>query len=238
MLRGLLLGAIFFGAVGHQTLVAQTPVTQSVGSLAGTVVGDDGKVLAAAVTANRTGQPPASGRAMSGADGTFTIANLPAGTYRLCAAVKGRGYLDPCAWSPIATTVQVGAGQAVTGFRLIVKKGATVQVRLNDAAGVLSAVAVPNQPTIQVTPHVLIGVVTPRGLFTPLVVTSKDATGRTHEGTIPLNAPVRLEISGSGVAITDAAGAKVDANGSAVTVQQSSSTAPQVLTYNITGAKP
>jgi hypothetical protein len=228
MLRGVLFGILLFGAC-HQELLAQSP-----GSVAGTVVGDDGTMLAASVTAIRTGQPPASGRAIAGPDGAFTIANLPAGTYSLCASVKGRGYLDPCTWSPVAPTVQVGPGQTVTGFRLIVKKGAIVQVRLNDAAGALSAVAAPNQAA----PHVLVGILTARRLFEPLVLTGKDPTGRTHEGTIPLNTPVHLHISGKGVEITDAAGVKLDPKGSSVTLQQATSAVPQILTFNVTGAKP
>ena len=231
MLRGVLFGVLLFGGPCHQALMAQ-----SLGSVAGTVVGDDGNTLAASVTANRSGQPPASGRAMAGPDGTFTIANLPAGTYSLCAAVKGRGYLDPCTWSPVAPSVRVGPGQTVRGFRLIVKKGAIVQVRLNDAAGALSAVAAPNQAA----PHVLLGILTPHRLFEPLVLTGKNATGRNHEGTIPLNTPVRLHISGKGVEITDAAGVKLDSNGSSVTLQQQqgNSVVPQILTFNVTGAKP
>jgi hypothetical protein len=229
MLRSVLFGILLFGAACHQVLVAQ-----SLGTVAGAVIGDDGTTLAASVTANRSGQPPASGRAIAGPDGTFTIANLPAGTYSLCAAVKGRGYLDPCTWSPVAPTVQVGAGQTVTGFRLIVKKGAIVQVRLNDATGALTAVAAPNQAA----PHVLVGILTPRRLFEPLVLTGKDPAGRNHEGTIPLNTPVRLQISGRGVEIADAAGVKLDPNGSSVALQQVTSSVPQLLTFNVTGAKP
>src|ERR1700682_1271979 len=208
MLRGVLFGILLFGAACLQVVPAQ-----SLGSIGGTVVGDDGALLAASVTANRSGQPPASGRAIAGPGGAFTIANLPAGTYSLCAAVKGRGYLDPCTWSPFAPTVQVGPGQTVKGFRLIVKKGAIVQVRLSDAAGALSAVAAAKQTA----PHALVGIWTARRLFEPLVLTGKDATGRNHEGTIPLNTPVPLHISGKGVEITDAAGVRLDRKASSVT---------------------
>src|SRR6266436_8669960 len=89
---------------------------QSTGTISGVVIGDDGRLLAAVVTAHKMGMPAAGGRADAAADGSFTVSGLPAGTYGLCAAVKGGGYLDPCAWSPVIPSVQVDAGKPVTGF--------------------------------------------------------------------------------------------------------------------------
>jgi hypothetical protein len=78
-------------------------------SISGIIIGDDGKVLASVVTMHRTSGPAAGGRAEAGADGAFTITNLPAGAYRICADVKGGGYLDPCAWGPELSSIWLTA---------------------------------------------------------------------------------------------------------------------------------
>jgi hypothetical protein len=243
MSNNVLAGILLFAC--HQILPAQ-----SLGSVSGTVVGDDGKTLAATVTANRTSAPLARGRADAGPGGGFTISNLPAGTYTLCVAVKGRGYLDPCAWSTTAPTVQLSAGQAVTGYRLTVNKGAVVHVRLNDTAGVLNATAtaaasIQAQPLVPpatvtpdrpVPPHMQIGFFTTLHLFEPLAPTGKDATGTDLEGTIPFGTPVSLHISGTAVHITDQLGATVDPAGSILTITQAATDQPKILTFNVSGA--
>jgi hypothetical protein len=198
------------------------------------VVGDDGKTLAATVTANSAGKSPASGHAVSAADGTFTLSSLPAGTYTLCAAVQGRGYLNPCTWSPNPPTVTVTAGQTVKGYRLTVTKGTVVQVHLNDTGGALTVVAAANQTA----PHVLLGVMTDRHLFEPLVMTGKDATGQDHEGTIPLIGPAHLVVSGNGVQVTDAIGTSLAPAGSAVTVQPGAGGTPTKVIFTLTAPKP
>jgi hypothetical protein len=210
-------------------LASGVAFAQAPGSISGTLAGDDGQPVAAVVTANRSSPSPASGRAESGLDGTFTIANLPAGTYTLCVAAKGRGYLDPCTWSAAPPTVQISTGKSVSGYRLTVVKGTLVKVRLNDTTGVLSAAVPANQPA----PLILLGFVTARGLFEPLALTAKDASGRSLEGTIPMNAPMSLQITGRGVKIADAAGTNLDLNGAKVTVQPSAVGTATQLTFNI-----
>jgi hypothetical protein len=202
MLRLVLIGVLLFGA-SRQVLLAQ-----SLGSIAGTVAGDDSQTLAVMVTLN--GVPPlrSSGSAKSGANGAFTISNLAAGTYHICVESGGVGYLDPCAWDPILPTVQIAAGQSLTGYRMTVKRGTALQVRINDAAGALSASA--QQPAGKAPPTLLLGVFTTRGLFHLLATTGKDAAGFNQQVTVQQNASVRLHVSGQGLQITDANGAAVN----------------------------
>jgi hypothetical protein len=87
-------------AVLVSMLIAPMAMCQTNAGISGTVAGDDGKPLPAVVTALRIGHPHATGRAQADAGGTFTIRNLPAGSYTLCATLAGSGYLDPCFWEP------------------------------------------------------------------------------------------------------------------------------------------
>jgi hypothetical protein len=139
---------------GAQTTGAPAPTggqTANTGSISGVVTGDDGKTLAAVVTANGVIPLAASGHAKSASSGAFTISGLAAGTYQLCVNVTGGGYLDPCVWEPVLPTVQVTAAQAVSGYVLTVKKGALLQVRVNDPGGVLPVVGPPPSAATQST---------------------------------------------------------------------------------------
>ena len=209
MSRSLLIGFLF--GVTATSLLAQANA-----SISGTLIGDDGATLAGIVTVHRMVLPMASGRAEAGKDGSFTISNLPAGTYSICATVSGRRHMDPCAWSAAPVTIPVTDGQAVTGYRLVVNKGEPVQVRLNDPGSALTAVAQPNQPA----PHVQLGFFTTRGLFEPLVETGKDATGHNLQGFIPPNTPVPLYVGGKGVQVADSTGKALDPNGASISVSQ------------------
>ena len=222
--------ALYFFLV--TSLAAQTSATGTA-SISGTVLGDDGKTLAAVITVIRSGAR-SGGHTSAGADGRFTISNLAPGTYSLCALVKTGGYLNPCAWSAALPTLNIAAGRAITGYRLVLKTGAVVQVRLNDSGGVLSPIAAPSG----IKPHVLVGVVTARKLIEPFALLSKDAAGRNLQGTIPLNKPVVLEIAGKGVQISNQAGASLNPNGSTLSIQQPSGAPPQTVTFNITAGKP
>lgn len=194
--------------------LAPAAFAQPSGQLSGVVVGDDGQPLVAVVVANRAGTPPASGHAESAVDGSFSISGLSPGVYDLCASVKGGGYLDPCAWSPELPTARIAAGQATTGYRLVLKKGSKLQVRVNDLTKVLESPPASGKSA----PHLIIGVMTERHLFQPLMVTSKDATGRNQEGTVPSDKAVSLHVVGRDVDVQDTNGAKVDITGSTTTI--------------------
>jgi hypothetical protein len=217
------------------TWVPTVPAQVGFGRVTGVVVGDDGKPLAAVVTANKSGTP-ASGRAESGQDGSFTLTDLFAGTYQLCATAKTDIYLDPCLWSSVIPTIQINAGQTVTGFRFVLKKGVALTVTLNDPQQVLGA----TPEAGKIAPHVIVGVFTDRHLFQPFSFT-KNAQGRNHVGTIPLDEDVSVHLLGRDVEVTDSRGATVDANGwtTPVKVLSGASTVAQVpLTFNVGPKKP
>jgi hypothetical protein len=128
-LRGILTSLL----IGVTALsIPYSALAQNTGKISGIVIGDDGTLLAAVVTAHRQGMPAATGRADSATDGSFAITGLPSGAYGLCAVVRNGGYLDPCAWSAVIPSVQLDAGKAVTAYRLTLTKGDLLQVRVND----------------------------------------------------------------------------------------------------------
>jgi len=220
------ISAVLMGSLSAQTATSTTG--SGTGGISGTVVGDDGTAVVGAVIANGVGLS-ASGRVVAAADGSFTISNLPPGTFSLCARPKGGGYLDPCTWSDPLQVV-VTAGKVTTGTQVIVAKGAVVSVRVNDPGLILSLVG--TQPNV-VTPHLLLHAMTPRGLLEPLVITETDALGREYQATIPFSVLVTIVVSGKQVLITDSAGNSLNAAGTAITIQQAPNNPPTTITLQV-----
>jgi hypothetical protein len=195
-------------------LASGVAFAQAPGSISGTLAGDDGKPLAALVTAFAIPPVHPSSSAKSGTNGAFTIGNLAPGTYQLCAETGAAGYLDPCAWEPIPPTTQIAAGQVLAGYRLTAKKGTPLQVRVIDAAGLLTAS--PSLPAGK-GPSLVLGVFTTNSLFHLLATTGKDAAGIHQQVTVPQNASVRLHISGQGLQIANSSGSAVNSGVTTIT---------------------
>ncbi len=219
------------GAAGFLVcaLVAPAMLAQTVASISGTLVGDDGKPLAGSITAIRVGGFGGGKQATANAAGAFSLASLSAGSYQLCASVKGGGYLDPCSWEATPAVIQVAAGQAVAGNRLTVKKGAALQVRINDAAQVLQKPT----PAGTVKPHVLVGVITSRRVFEPLRLTGQDGYGQNRQGTVPLDRPFALYIRGQGVQVTDSSGMSISPAGTTLKMEPGKGNQPISLTFQV-----
>ena len=216
-------------------LAAPLILSQSTGKISGVVVGTDGKPVPATVSVYKLGPPPASGRGDTAADGSFTISNLPAGTYDLCASAKSDGYLNTCAWSAPVSPLQLKAGQSIVGYRIVLKKGSSLQVRLNDPAGNLDAPPAKGS----VAPHVIVGVFTDRRVFQPLNFSGKKSGGRDLQITIPFDQNVSLHLVGKGVKVTDSNGAPVDLKGTTITVKHNSSdNNPKPVTFNVVSKAP
>ena len=207
---------------------ASSLFAQNTGSISGTLSGDDGALIAGVVVANGVGLA-ASGRAVSAANGAFTITNLPAGTYFLCGRPRGRGYLDPCIWSSDPPKVSVTAGKATANIKLVLPKGAVIDVRVNDPSTVLGATALPKT----VAPHLLLHTLTPRGLIEPLVMAGKDATGVDYQTTVPFNSPVRISVAGKQLQILDSTGQTLNPAGSSFVVQQAPGSPSTTVTLQV-----
>jgi len=198
----------------------------------GTVTSDKGKALVAVVTMAKMTAPAASGRIQSTSDGRFGFDGLPAGEYTLCAQVPGGGFLDSCHWSPVPQTVTVKEGQSITGVQIRVAAGSVLHIRLNGPGELL-------EPKGGVEPHVMMGVLTSRGLFQPALLAAKDAAGRDHQVTIPLDTPLKFHIFSKHVRINDENGVEVDSAGSTFAIQHTTGAASQKsFTFNVVAAIP
>ncbi len=211
-------------------IAAPAAICQGNGSIAGTVAGDDNRAVAAVVTARSNAPGGAGFRARAAADGKFTIPNLPAGAYTLCAVAEPPGYVDPCEWSVQPLTVQLAEGQAATGAALVVKKGGALRVRLNDPDKVLGQTPAPNQAAA----GVLLGVFTPRRLFRVLPLANTDANGRDFELTIPLDdTPAFLYVAGHGVRVFEPSGGQIGPNGKQISIAPRNGKAPSLMTFTV-----
>jgi hypothetical protein len=167
-------------------------------------------------------------------DGTFQISGLTAGPYTVCVQVPGGVFVDTCEWTKTPLTVDVKAGQAVSGLAVKLQQGALLQVHLNDSGNLLvpSATAV-----VKTVPHVLMAVQTPRGLLHPLAPTSKDATGATHTATVPFGTTLKFIIFSPHVSLADNKGVAISPTGSNVALTFPSGSNPAPLTFSVTGPK-
>jgi len=96
---------------------------------------------------------PASGAAVtvrssvqSGADGGFLIADLPVGTYRLCAAGVTQTHLPTCQWTAAPIEMTVAQGQSVTGANFVVVNGTLLDFNVQDPGGLVVDLA--DLPTV------------------------------------------------------------------------------------------
>ena len=183
-------------------------VTACAASIAGTVTAADGTLIDAALTlhdlstARVAGAQPFDHRFASGRDGTFSHSGIPAATYEICVDAPHQRVLDPCRWGDSTAKVTLAAGDAVTGFALIVRRGYLLQVRVNDPGQVLPApVGGIAGSALQMT------VQTPLGRYENLRLQGSDAAGRTHYLVIPYDRPFLLSASaGPGLALIDSYG--------------------------------
>ncbi len=68
----------------------------------------------------------------TGADGTFIISSLPAGSYFLCAAGIKPTHLRSCDWGNLGTSADLTTASAVIGVKLHVRDGVLLTYQVTD----------------------------------------------------------------------------------------------------------
>jgi hypothetical protein len=209
--------AALFGA---RCALAQGPGT--VGALQGFTRDTQGLVVAnAQIRYERVTQKvnigkvplPAPGEAVvnsvvtADAGGAFSVSNLPPGQYMLCASVPGAPYLDPCIWHrPVPVTVSAAATSVPN---LTLEKGVYLKVRINDPQRLL-----PQTADGPLTPRkLLVCVLYANGAYHGAVNTAIDSAGRDYQLAVPTATAFKLWLFSRDIALIDANGGSVTANG-------------------------
>ncbi|SPF42108.1 exported hypothetical protein [Candidatus Sulfopaludibacter sp. SbA4] len=224
----------FFVSFAALALLTRASLSQTMGSVSGTVMDQAGKPINGIwVTAVRTALPPASGAATSDATGLFLIQNLPAGPYKICAQSPSWQYLDPCFWTdPVA-----GAAFPAS---IIASKTTTVPVKLQSAAKLQIRVNDPQQLLGPAHPErdVAVDVLTPARVYFRARLASQDPAGRTMEVPIPSDRELRVLVTPTQVSLVDATNTAVPGAGTIMAVTHpGAATAPALVTFTVSAAQ-
>ena len=177
------------------------------------------------------GVSPYSAWAQSGPDGSFSIPNLPAGSYRVCAQSPGSELIEPCAWEAAPKTLAVAAGQAVAAPAIVLYKGYRLQLHIDDPGGLLA-----KYEGATAAARLFVGVYTPAGLFFPATAAAKTLNAQDHSVLVPYGTPVRIGISSGFFSVGDETGkplAQMPGAGPVIQVAKGSVAAP--VRFTITG---
>ncbi len=217
-------------ALGAARVTAQSP--GSTGQIKGAIHGPDGKALTGAIVSLSTaprGTGHSSAIAKTTADGNFTLASVSPGSYQVCVQAPRRDLLNPCKWKPTLTTVQAGKTTDVGIIELAA--GTLLRVHIIDSGKVLTA-----SQNRKSGSHLLIGVVTGDGLFTPMPVQSANATSRDYELYVPQDQSMQLSVFSKLLKLADQNGKPVDQQkGVALPMQAQGGNAPRVFNFQVTG---
>ena len=224
-------------------LAAISAIAQSTtGSISGTVVGDNGSPIPGArvfaglkQTSQATKAPPTlvskvSSTVLSDAKAAFSIPSLPGGLYVLCAETPTSGWLDPCHWAAAPPVVPLSTGSTVAGQKIVMTKGAVVQIQINDPNKLLAAAAA------AVTHDVEVLALTSNKAYYYAHVASANAVGRVYELTVPFDLQHTLIVRSQQFALQSSNGTAVPTTGFTGPVQvASSAVAAAQFAFTITG---
>ena len=189
-----------------QLLLVSYPVTafsQKSSTISGIVTSEDGRPIAGArIVAYLSSSIFSQSAATSEANGSYQIAGLATGTYKLCAVVLSGDYLDPCVWSVTPPQVILAAGQTVPGTNLKLQSATLLKVRLDDPSQHLQS-SLPNASK----PHILIVVMSAEGNFVTVTATAKSASGADYQVSIPYDTPLKLSAVSKNLKVNHGSGA-------------------------------
>jgi hypothetical protein len=188
---------------------AQQTATVS-GSISGVLKGEDGTTIGggtillhlAGRASSRFVQQRTDWTGVTAAGGVFQFAGLPEGTYTLCVRGQGSGWLNPCEWNlptPTATISRTNPNASVT---IILKRGAVVPVRIDDAGQLLAQHEGRTRGA-----GLFISVSSPGYFFRLVPLVAHDSSGRNYEIVIPYDTPLTLVVHPSFYRVNDASGA-------------------------------
>jgi len=209
--------------------VSLVPAQVVTGSISGRVVDDSGNPKSGAkvncrrlreFSRERNGRLVAISQSLSRvvtttAGGAFSISNLPAGRYFVCASPASANEVGDCADNGV-TVVELAAGGSLNGLIRTVRAGTIIAIRVSDPNGRIALPDVHGRVTIE--RRFFAGVKSPSGFYRPAVLASSGATEYVFSVTVPRQVPVRLSLdtalqvndeSGQRIAIAGPGGASI-----------------------------
>ncbi len=166
-------------------------------------------------------------------DGAFEFSGLAPGTYSLCIQSPGLEFLDPCLWSDQPPTVRVTGGQIARNVRLAAQRAVRLRVRVDDPERRLAA---PGRESA--SGNFDAGIWTSRGLYVPLRLTAKEASGRTLELAVPANQSLHLSLTSTTVGFTDGAGRQLERRRTSVAVRTPKDTTEMTVQFAARAYRP
>jgi len=164
----------------------------------------------------------------SKSDGTYSLANIPAGKYEFCVEAPQANALDPCLWTPGgAPTLTLAASDAIANHAITVDTGYMLNLRVNDPGAIL-----PPSKSGVIGGVLSLKIVTANRVLNFRLL-STDAQGRNHYLLIPWNQAMVLVAESSSLALFDATNARIpnDAQRFPVRVPKGGSLPP--ITINV-----
>lgn len=160
-------------------------------------------------------------------NGAFTFEQLPPAEYRICVHVPQSAWLNPCEWTVAdATALSVSGSETQTDVTVTLSKGAAVQIRVEDPAGLLRR----HEHTSGA--YLLLGIITDRSIFRPASRRSEDAHSRDYEVVVPFGRTTKVVVFSSFFRLADAAGvplARAEATHIPIAAERAQQTSPVKL---------
>ncbi len=223
---------------------AATAFSQT-GGITGNVVDDGGApIQGASVSASLwssakpvpfvAGRPPAfmpvSAKALTGSKGEFQVDGLVAGKYYVCVEKPDSAILNPCLWADPPVSVDVEEGKAASGVSVVAAKGVSLNIRVQDAKGLLRA-----NPAAD---DIRVGTSHRQSLFIPGRVSGTDPAGRTMSVIVPRGQPASISVASSAFVLADDKGAALASSTIQLTTDAvAKAGAAPVITIQVTDAK-
>jgi hypothetical protein len=146
------------------------------------------------------GEVFAQGTVATDTTGAFSVPSLPSGNYLLCASSTSGAYIDQCKWG--AAVPAVIATTSLASPALVVKKGASLTIQINDPNGLLS-----NSKNPALNPGgLVVGVKYGNGAFVGADTMISQPAGRTYQISVPVGVPLAVWLHSKVLTIADSTG--------------------------------
>jgi hypothetical protein len=135
----------------------------------------------------------------SGADGSYSFANLPPAKYRLCAFAEHSDWLNPCQWGPRAADTDISGVRQSIVAPILLERGVRLQVQVEDPGALIFN---PESPG-----HLLLGVTNDAFAFIPAVFHSQTTSTTIFSLLLPYSSHRSLKLSSNTATLLTPSGA-------------------------------